>query len=100
MNLIKKAFISILMVSLINVYFPVKIFAQEAVGNIENEITEYEPESSTAEEKILPGKGNSRLWIWLLIALAAIGGVAAAVTVDDSDGGSNDQNTGSFETAW
>ena len=101
MKLINKIISLVLLLSLMNLYVPTKIFAMEKIQKLESDTIEYEPESSTTVEKKLPSTGGGGKWLWAILGVALIGGVAAAMGGgsggDDDD---DDDDPGELNYSW
>jgi len=100
MSKFKKNITLFLILSVINFYLPTYLYAQETTKKTENDIIEYEPESSISTAKKLPATGGGVKWLWALLGVAVIGGVVAAAGGGGSDdgGGSNDNDDDSTAT--
>jgi hypothetical protein len=74
-----------------------------ANSNLDDQITAHEPKTRISDLKELPeGKGVN--WLWALLGLAVVGGVAAIAGGGGDDGGGDDgdggDNTGSVGGSW
>jgi hypothetical protein len=102
MNIFKKAIALLLLLSLVNLYTPAKSCSKENIKKLDSDIIEYEPESSTTVEKELPTKESGGKWIWAILGVALIGGVAAVVGGGGSEGGGDGggSTTGNYNFSW
>ena len=105
---IKKLFVvSIILITII-FYFPKASFSGEILLPARDNITTHLPESVGTPEKDISGetttiaseKGGKK-WIWAVVSIAAIVGIAAgAGSGGGNGGGSNGGGTGSINVSW
>jgi len=65
-------------------------------------ITVHEPQGRTSVEIEAPQTGGGS-WLWAILGVAIVGGIAAAAGGGGGGGGGDDDDddpTGSFETSW
>jgi hypothetical protein len=103
--MIKKAFIMLLIVSLLNVYLPRVTFSQ--VGDIKEEITKHAPEMRSTPEENIPVevvKKRGPIWPWVVLGLLVVGGTLALVMAggggNSSTSSSSGGNGGSVAVGW
>jgi len=106
MESLKKLFILVLILSILNLYLPNIAFAEQHQLFAKADITKHKPEIlSTPEEDIPTIKAKKTSgWTWVIL-LALIGGVAAAAAGggggDGGGGGGNgDGDTGDVTVTW
>ena len=92
---LKKLFTVVLILSILNLYFPNTTFAEQHHLFAKAEITKHKPEIlSTPEEDIPTIKAKKTSgWTWVIL-LALIGGVAAAAAAGGGDGDSGGGSSG------
>ena len=105
---IKKLFVvSIILITII-FYFPKVSFSGEIILSSRDNITTHLPESVGTPEKDISGetttvaseKGGKK-WLWAVVIIAAIVGIAAgAGSGGGNGGGSNGGGTGSINVSW
>jgi hypothetical protein len=94
--MIKKTFIMLLIVSLLNVYLPRVTFSQ--VGDIKEEITKHAPEMRSTPEENIPVevvKKRGPIWPWVVLGLLVVGGTLALVMAGGGGGGGGNSSTSS-----
>ena len=98
MGILKKAIAVFVLLMMMNFSFAKLHFAlADQLPAQKGKITEHEPQGRTTVEIDSPKK-SGRNWLWALLGVAAIGGIAAAAGGDG--GGGSSHNTGSFESSW
>jgi hypothetical protein len=108
MTILKKLFALTLAVLFLNLYLVNTVFAQQN-WYAKAEITKHKPVIRSLPEEKIPVEvvkegGGSKL-IWVLVGVAAIGGVAAAAGGGSSGGGGGDgteptAETGTVAVSW
>jgi hypothetical protein len=94
--MIKKTFIMLLIVSLLNLYLPRVTFSQ--VGDIKEEITKHAPEMRSTPEENIPVevvKKRVATWVWVVLGLLVVGGTLALVTAGGGGGGGGNSSSNS-----
>jgi hypothetical protein len=97
MKFLNRIFISLLILSIFNIYLPNLTFADQV-------LTKHPPEIRTTPEEDIPmmkGKKTSG-WTWLIL-IALLGGVAAAAGGgggDSGGGGGTTTTTGDVTVGW
>ena len=103
MKLVKRIFISLLMLFTLNLYLPNMTFAEQTHLLAKADITKHPPEILTTPEEDIPVKViKKRRWPWVVLGLLVLGGAAAAFVGggdgDDDGGGGGD--TGDVTVSW
>ncbi len=108
MSYVKKTFIVFLLLTTLNFYIPGIAMSVEIILSSRDNITTHLPESVSTPEKDISGetttvvseKGGKK-WLWAVVSLAAIVGIAAGAGSGGGDGGgSNGGGTGSINVSW
>lgn len=101
MDVLKRGLVWVLMLLMLNVYFPGSVFAQEKPMPAEEKITMHplEVRSTPKEEmEVEEVKKKSKWWLWGLLGAALIGGAAAVNS--DSPSPDKDDDTGGITGRW
>ena len=108
MSYVKKTLIWLLLLTTLNIYIPGIAISEEIILSTRDNITTHLPESVGTPEKDISGetttiaseKGGKK-WIWAVVSIAAIVGIAAgAGSGGGNGGGSNGGGTGSINVSW
>ena len=104
MRILKKTTAAIVLLLMLIFYFPKPYIAEaDQLPATKGKITKHDPKGRTTIE-IDSQKNSGGKWLWALLGVAAIGGIAAAVggggSSDDDDGEDPPATTGSFESTW
>ena len=105
MEFLKKLFIVVLILLLVNLYLPRNSFAQQAHLYATADITEHPPESRTTPQKDIPVPGKKgRKWGWWVLGLLVVAGGAAALGGGGGGGGESPTpptpTDGSISGSW
>jgi hypothetical protein len=107
MEVIKKVFILMLTVLMLNLYFPKVFYAADGQMYAENNITMHPLQiRSTPDEDIATEepKKKSKWWLWTLLSVVVVGGGAAVASAGGSDSsgdsGGGTSTEGSAEISW
>ena len=105
MGILKKAIAVILLLFMVHFGFPkLNIALADELSPAKGTVTEHEPEgTTTAEVGTAEKSGGAGKWLWALLGIVAIGGVAAAAGGGGGGGGGGGDDggpTGSFEASW
>ncbi len=106
--LIKKLFVVSMILITIIFYFPKVSCSGEIIPSSRDNITIHPPESVGTPEKDISGETTtvtsekgSKKWLWTVLGLAAIVGIAAGTgSGGGNGGGSNGGGTGSINVSW
>ena len=108
MSYVKKILIGLLLLTTLNLYIPDIAISGEIILSSRDNITTHLPESVGTPEKDISGetttvtseKGGKK-WLWAVVGIAAIVGIAAgAGSGGGNGGGSNGGSTGSINVSW
>ena len=98
MGILKKMTAVTILLLMGNFYYPkLDVVLADQLPATKAKITEHEPKGRKTIEIASPKKSGAK-WLWALLGVAAIGGVAAAV--GGGGGGGDGDDTGSFESTW
>jgi len=104
MKLLKRIFIVLLNLLIMNLYLTNITFAQQARLYAEAQITKHPPQILAPQEEKIPIKKVAKKkskWLWLILGIALVGGGAAAISGGGDEGsGSNGPDTGSVSGSW
>ena len=108
MYYVKRILIGLLLLTTLNFYIPGIAISGEIILSTRDNITTHLPESVGTPEKDISGetatvtseKGGKK-WLWAVVSIAAIVGIAAgAGSGGGNGGGSNGGGTGSINVSW
>jgi len=103
MGILKKTMTVIVLLLMVNFFFlKLHVTLADQMPTTKGKITEHDPKGRTTVEIDSPGKSGGK-WLWALLGVAAIGGIAAVAGGGSSGGGDDDDppaTTGSFESTW
>ena len=108
MYYVKRILIGLLLLTTLNFYIPGTGISEELILSTRDNITTHLPESVGTPEKDISGetaivtseKGGKK-WLWAVVSIAAIVGIAAgAGSGGGNGGGSNGGGTGSINVSW
>ena len=102
MKLLKRIFIVLLTLLIMNLYLPNITIAQQARFYAEAQITKHPPQILAPQEEKIPVKKVTKKkskWLWWILGLAIVGGGAAAIS-SGGDEGSGGGDTGRVSGSW
>jgi hypothetical protein len=100
MEYVKKIFIILLAISILNLYLPKIALAQQLLASAD--VPKHEPQTWGTPEEDIPTKKVKKVSRWTyLIIVGLIGGIAAAASGGGgSSGGDDSDDTGSYTGTW
>ena len=105
MGMLKKTIAVIALLLMVNLFFlKPHVALADQIPATKGKITEHDPKGRTTVEIDSPEKSGGK-WLWALLGVAAIGGIAAVAGGGSSEGDDDDDDdppatTGSFESTW
>ncbi len=108
MYYVKRILIGLLLLTTLNFYIPDIAISEAIILSKRDNITTHLPESVGTPEKDISGETTtvtsekgSKKWLWTVLGLAAIVGIAAGTgSGGGNGGGSNGGGTGSINVSW
>ena len=107
MRIFRKIFVLLLVVSIMNLYFPRVTFGQASDTSGQAGVTKNPPEFLTSPELNIPVEKETKTagWVWVALGVVLVGGVAAAAAGGGGGGGGGTTTgttptTGSVAAAW
>jgi hypothetical protein len=106
MRIFKKIFVLLLVVSIMNLYFPQVTFGQASDTRGQAGVTKNPPEFLTSPELNIPVEKETKTagWVWVALGIVLVGGLAAAAAGGGGGGGGTTTGTtpttGSVAVGW
>jgi len=101
MRIFRRIFILLLIVSIMNLNFPMITFGQAVDPKGQAEVTKHPPEFLTSPEVNIPVEKETKIssWTWVILGLVVVGGAAAAMALNKPDGPKPSPTTSTTGTA-
>ena len=106
MRTMKRIFVLILIVSIMNLYFPQVTFSQVTDTSGQEGVTKNPPEFLTSPEVNIPVEKETKVstWTWVVLGVLLVGGIAAAAAGGGGGGGGGSStppaSNGSVTVGW
>ena len=103
MKSLKKLLSAVLILLVLNLYFPNITYAEQHYLFAKAGITKHKPETLSTPEEPIPVevvKKKSYTWLWVVLGVLAVGGAAAAAGGSDDDEEAGGGDSGDVTVTW